>query len=827
MHSILRATLTAIAAGVLLTPEAEAVRIDTNPATDTELQFANIAISADGETIFANGVFSASLAAANRQRVYSLAVPADPATQTVTPLQITTTNTGIPYDTDFTPVVTTTGSVLVTHDALGGTNRLYTVPAAGEGGGAPSGFFNFNPNLVPPGNGSIAPKYSPDGSTLYFLNSDAGFGGVIPAFPGSPVPFIPQPDWDVLYRIPAAGGAATPVTTPQDGDLDLGFFDLTPDGNTVVYAPDNPVITGNNRDNIRPRLYTVPSTGGSSVEVPITPAAHEFTITNQLAVAPGGQSVLFIADYDEVGKQELFSLPLSGGTPTRISDPLPFAGDVTSFAVSPDGLSVAYAAGQNTSATTELFMKPLAGGSSVRISDAPPSNSGQFDVNTSLGEGDQSVYEGGQIVFDPDGSRVFYLGALTTPGVVDLYVTDTTAKAGLTPSAFTYTGAPGGDFFDETNWTDADGASPAAGTINPGTGILHSLVIDGDSVTTSGGEIDFGFGGSLELTVGSVLSLPDPGGQLDFNPGSGLKATDATITAFADIILEGTTVLSGGLLESTGDDVEFQDRAEATINGTTLRAFDNLLLDNSVTAVSGATFESNDRLGLRFEVDFDVTDTMIDIDGGLGDLEDIFSGARGEGSTLTLRGTSMLLADTIEDGVDLVLEDEAVASFVDSGPVGGASQLVDQSNGESTVTVNSTGAELVIRNDSDFDPRAFIINGLTGLTYLEDPTAWNVTDWNGLTPLASLRLAGGPAVEGDFNGDGQVDNGDLNLLLGSWGDSTVPPEWINGFTAPVDNGELNALLGNWGFGVSAAVPEPVGVLGWIVAMAMGGRLRRR
>lgn len=63
-------------------------------------------------------------------------------------------------------------------------------------------------------------------------------------------------------------------------------------------------------------------------------------------------------------------------------------------------------------------------------------------------------------------------------------------------------------------------------------------------------------------------------------------------------------------------------------------------------------------------------------------------------------------------------------------------------------------------------------------------------------------------VTGDFNGDGQVDNGDLNLLLGSWGDSSVPAEWVNGFVAPVDNGELNDLLGNWGFGVSTAVPEP-------------------
>ncbi|TWT48390.1 right-handed parallel beta-helix repeat-containing protein [Botrimarina hoheduenensis] len=72
---------------------------------------------------------------------------------------------------------------------------------------------------------------------------------------------------------------------------------------------------------------------------------------------------------------------------------------------------------------------------------------------------------------------------------------------------------------------------------------------------------------------------------------------------------------------------------------------------------------------------------------------------------------------------------------------------------------------------------------------------------------------------GDFNGDGFVDNSDLNLLLANWGASTVPPAWVNGFDTFVDNGELNALLANWGFGLStsfatsgvasaAAVPTP-------------------
>ncbi|MEO1498008.1 MAG: glycoside hydrolase family 44 protein [Planctomycetota bacterium] len=73
--------------------------------------------------------------------------------------------------------------------------------------------------------------------------------------------------------------------------------------------------------------------------------------------------------------------------------------------------------------------------------------------------------------------------------------------------------------------------------------------------------------------------------------------------------------------------------------------------------------------------------------------------------------------------------------------------------------------------------------------------------------VSTIRLTAAPVIEGDFNGDGRVDNADLNLLLNSWGSASVPPEWVNGFTTPVNNDELNALLNGWGSGLGA-IPEP-------------------
>lgn len=81
-------------------------------------------------------------------------------------------------------------------------------------------------------------------------------------------------------------------------------------------------------------------------------------------------------------------------------------------------------------------------------------------------------------------------------------------------------------------------------------------------------------------------------------------------------------------------------------------------------------------------------------------------------------------------------------------------------------------------------------------------------------------------VEGDFSGDGSVDNTDLNLLLNNWGSDTVPPEWVNGFISPVNNDELNALLNNWGAGTSA-VPEPATLALAAIALASVHSAARR
>ncbi|MEM8947097.1 MAG: hypothetical protein AAGD11_18130 [Planctomycetota bacterium] len=804
---------------------ADAVRIMTTPSTggSTPFQFDNIALTPDGNTLVANGQFTSG-----GDRVWSLPVPADPSTDTVSLTQLSTNSFLVnAYDVEFPPVISPDGqTILFSHNgSSGAVNTIYTMPITGEGSSNFTGLFGADPNLVTPGDGNSHPVFA--GTDVYFINNNAGFdGAAVPDFnnPSSPSAWQSSgPDWDRIYKRTSAG-VVTPVTSPADGDIDPGLFTVVPGGNSILFAPDNPVAERINRGDIRPKIYSIPTSGGTRQEIPIPAPAHNFSIEKQIGVSADGLTVFFIGDYLSLGKSELFSVPIAGGTPTRVSEDMHWAGDVSSFAISPSGTHIAYVAGQNVGANAELFLTPIAGGTgnSIRISDPAPINSGELDVSISSGITGQ---EGGQIVFSNDSSEVYYLGDLNTNGVNDLYVVDTTEKLGLVPSEFYFVGPSGGDFFDESNWNDqpdGSGSSPPANTIEPGQRIQHALVIDGDTVSSGspanglGRKAVFESGSSLEMTPGSVLNFPESVDEVEFLFGSGFMFTDATMTVFEDIFFHGTTIMSGGTIESLDDDIEFQDANDTTITGTTFRAADNILLDNSITSVTGATFESSDRLGVRYEIDFSVSDTTIDVNNGNGDIEDIFAGAQGENTVVTLEGASILNADAVQEGVSLVLDGSTVATLLGGSPTLGDNASEDLVDADGTITLMSAAAELTTLRASASDVRSRVINGLTGLSYLDDPTAWNIEDWDGIAPIAALSVDGG---NGDFDDDGDVDGSDFLAWQRGLGNTFTPAD-------------LAAWQSTYGTSALAAanatsLPEPTGSILVLLALLGSTQTRRR
>ena len=87
------------------------------------------------------------------------------------------------------------------------------------------------------------------------------------------------------------------------------------------------------------------------------------------------------------------------------------------------------------------------------------------------------------------------------------------------------------------------------------------------------------------------------------------------------------------------------------------------------------------------------------------------------------------------------------------------------------------------------------------------------------------------SLVGDYSGNGTVEQGDLDLVLNSWG--AARGDWYNadGFaTVAVDQEELDRVLNQWGSAVAPSfgavvVPEPGVAMGWVVLTIIGWRGR--
>ncbi|MEM8783547.1 MAG: PEP-CTERM sorting domain-containing protein [Planctomycetota bacterium] len=165
-----------------------------------------------------------------------------------------------------------------------------------------------------------------------------------------------------------------------------------------------------------------------------------------------------------------------------------------------------------------------------------------------------------------------------------------------------------------------------------------------------------------------------------------------------------------------------------------------------------------------------------------------------------------------------------------------------QLNGDITVSMNlvdvATGGTAYDSGDYSFDILAELppegedpltVDGAWyGLYFrnFESPTSEIVFDnWT----LTTATLSAG--IVGDYDDSGQVEQGDLNLVLNNWG--TAAPFDPNGDpfeTTNVDQEELNRVLNNWGSTTApsfegAAVPEP-GSLALLAGLAALSRRRR-
>lgn len=133
--------------------------------------------------------------------------------------------------------------------------------------------------------------------------------------------------------------------------------------------------------------------------------------------------------------------------------------------------------------------------------------------------------------------------------------------------------------------------------------------------------------------------------------------------------------------------------------------------------------------------------------------------------------------------------------------------------------------------------------GLTISGVLQDASTFSISNFNGrggptisYDATLTVTLVYGPALPGDYDGDGFVSQADLDLVLINWGVGTLPDGFdtaaLGGggvFDGLLSQNELDGVLLNWGNGTPpagglSAIPEP-GTLA-LIALGAAGLLRR-
>ncbi len=185
-------------------------------------------------------------------------------------------------------------------------------------------------------------------------------------------------------------------------------FALAPDGQVVVYRADQEVDGRN-------ELFRAPIDGSASAVKLNAPLGAGQSVGGPVEgdqafeIAPDGVRVVYRADQGVNDVFELFSVPIdASASPVELSGPLLPGAAVLDFAFSADGTRVAYRASQDTLGVTDLYGVPSdASASAIRLS-------GPFVTGGDVHPG---------YAFSADGARLLYLADQEFDEVDELHAT--------------------------------------------------------------------------------------------------------------------------------------------------------------------------------------------------------------------------------------------------------------------------------------------------------------------------------------------------------------------------------------------------------------------
>lgn len=168
----------------------------------------------------------------------------------------------------------------------------------------------------------------------------------------------------------------------------IEYYEISPDGNTVVYIADR------DTDNIF-ELYSVPIAGGTNTKLSgtmVTDGDVSFGAGKRFQFSPDGQTVVYLADQEINGTPELFAVPIAGGSVTKLNGTLVGSDGVRGFQISPDGQTVVYVADELDNFDDELYSVSISGGTSIKISQADLGIGDVYPTFQISGDGQWVVY---------------------------------------------------------------------------------------------------------------------------------------------------------------------------------------------------------------------------------------------------------------------------------------------------------------------------------------------------------------------------------------------------------------------------------------------------
>lgn len=177
---------------------------------------------------------------------------------------------------------------------------------------------------------------------------------------------------------------------------DVESVQLSPDGSRALYLADQDqagVV----------ELYSVPLAGGPATKLN-SPTDDERPVY-EAKISPDGTRVIFLAGGTAPSPAGLFSVPIDGGAPIRINRSADRAVTVGDFEISADGQHVVYQSDE-LSGRQELYSVPLGGGTITNLSSEVPGPDGQVE----------------RFAISPDGRQVVYTAFRLTEGISDLFI---------------------------------------------------------------------------------------------------------------------------------------------------------------------------------------------------------------------------------------------------------------------------------------------------------------------------------------------------------------------------------------------------------------------